>query len=121
MSEIKVNHNIREYGNSGYNLRKLINLTLNILTGFSTAPLHFATFLGITMSIFGFGIFTYVVLNWLFYETVVRGFTFLASIIAIFSGSQLLAIGILGEYIARIHTKLLGRPSYIISEKINEE
>ena len=118
-SEINVKNNYRSSGKSGYNLLKLSKHTINILTGFSTAPLHFASIIGITLSIFGLVIFCYVFIMWLLYKNVLPGFTFLASIISIFSGAQLLAVGILGEYIARIHKKLLNKPSYIVSEKIN--
>ena len=117
-SSIKVLHEERSEGKSGYTLRKLIHHTFNLLTGFSTAPLHLATFIGITLSIFGIFIFFYVTLKWFFYGSVVRGFTFISALIAIFSGSQLLALGILGEYISRIHNNLLKKPSYVIKEKI---
>lgn len=119
LSFINVDHDARYQDKSGYNLLKLIRHTINILTGLSTAPLHFATFLGIALSIFGLLIFTYVILQWIIYGSVVRGFTFIASIVALFSGSQLLALGILGLYISRIHNNLLHRPSYVVKEKIN--
>ena len=118
LSFINVDHNANQ-DKSGYNLFKLIRHTINILTGLSTAPLHLATFLGIALSIFGLFIFTYVILQWIIYGSVVRGFTFIASIVALFSGSQLLALGILGLYISRIHNNLLHRPSYVVKEKIN--
>lgn len=120
ISFIYVDHNARYEGKSGYNFLKLIKRTISILTGLSTAPLHFATLMGIALSIFGLFIFGYVIVEWILYGSIVRGFPFLASLIALFSGSQLLALGILGLYISKIHTNLLHRPSYVIKEKIND-
>jgi undecaprenyl-phosphate 4-deoxy-4-formamido-L-arabinose transferase len=54
----------------------------------------------------------------MFYGSTVAGFPFLASIIAIFSGAQLFALGILGEYMARIHFRSLDRPAYTVAETI---
>tara|TARA_B100000886_G_scaffold93274_1_gene61649 strand:+ start:4350 stop:5285 length:936 start_codon:yes stop_codon:yes gene_type:complete len=119
LSFINVEHDLRYHDKSGYNLLKLVKHTINIVTGLSTAPLHFATLLGIFLSIFGLFIFTFVILQWFLFGSVVRGFTFIASLVALFSGSQLLALGVLGLYISKIHNNLLHRPSYVVKEKIN--
>jgi undecaprenyl-phosphate 4-deoxy-4-formamido-L-arabinose transferase len=71
------------------------------------------------MTIFGLGVFMYVVLI-SFMEGSVPGFPFLASIIALFSGAQLFALGIFGEYLARIFDRSMDRPAYIIHEMVGK-
>ena len=66
---------------------------------------------------FGLLVLVYVVGRYLVLGSVVPGFAFLASIVAIFSGAQLLAIGIIGEYLARIHFRTMGRPPYQVGEE----
>ena len=72
--------------------------------------------IGIVLSMFGLGVLMYVFVGWFLHGTVVPGFAFLASITTIFSGAQLLTLGIFGEYLARIHLKSMGIPSYSILE-----
>jgi len=113
---LEVSHEKRKYGNSGYTMSKLIMHALNLSISFSTKPLKIATSLGFLMAIFGALILMYILLQWSLYGSSVPGFFFLASIIAIFSGAQLIAIGIIGEYISRIFRKILGEPPFIIKE-----
>ena len=60
----------------------------------------------------------YVSVNFFLNENSVPGFPFLASIIAIFSGAQMFSLGIIGEYLARMHFRLMNKPVYFISRKI---
>ena len=110
---VLVRHDDRKSGKSNYTFLKLFAHALNMITGFSVVPLQIASILGFTFALFGFFILIYVISNFLIYGSPVQGFPFLASIIAIFSGVQLLAIGIIGEYIARIHFRLMDRPQYL--------
>ncbi len=98
----------RREGQSSYTLSKLLTHALNLITGFSTLPLRIATFIGFGFTIVGLGVLIYVVGRFLFAHGSVPGFPFLASIIAVFSGAQLCALGIIGEYIARIHVREYG-------------
>lgn len=66
---------------------------------------------------FGISILAYVLVNYLIYGSAVPGFAFLASIITIFSGAQLFALGIFGEYLARMHFRTMDRPAYVIGEE----
>jgi hypothetical protein len=66
---------------------------------------------------FGGIILVFVIGRYLLYGTSVHGFTFLASIIVIFSGAQLLALGIMGEYLARMHFRMMERPTYTVREE----
>jgi undecaprenyl-phosphate 4-deoxy-4-formamido-L-arabinose transferase len=111
---VRVPHAQRKYGQSNYTLRKLITHALNMITGFSTLPLQIASLLGFALAIFGVFVLVYVVGRALILGVVVPGFAFLASVIAIFSGAQLFALGIIGEYLARIHSRAMERPVYTI-------
>ena len=88
------------------------------MTGFSTIPLQVASLLGFVFSLFGFFILAYVLIRYLMDGSPMPGFPFLASIIAIFSGVQLFALGIIGEYLARIHFRSMDRPAYVVAETI---
>jgi undecaprenyl-phosphate 4-deoxy-4-formamido-L-arabinose transferase len=113
---IEVDHAPREIGQSNYTFKKLLVHALNMITGFSTAPLQLASWLGFSMTLFGTGVLCWTLLRYLMIGSPVAGFPFLASTIAIFSGSQMFALGIIGEYLARIHSRSLGRPSYVVRE-----
>src|SRR5690606_7580574 len=97
---------------STYTFRKLVRHAINMITGFSVLPLRVASLIGFVLALFGVLVLVYVVGRYLIEGGVVPGFPFLASIIAIFSGAQLFALGIIGEYLARIHFRTMDRPVY---------
>lgn len=103
---------------SHYNFPALVKATMLILTGYSTMPLRLASWVGFGMTLFGIGIFIYVLFIYFAYGSL-PGFPFLASIISLFSGAQLFTLGIFGEYLARIFDRSMDRPPYVIGE-INE-
>lgn len=113
---IKVSHAPRTKGVSGYTPRKLVRHAFNLMTGFSTVPLQIASVVGFSFVIFGFTVLVYVLANYAIRGAAVPGFTFLASVIAIFSGAQLFALGIFGEYLARMHFRTMDRPAYLVGE-----
>lgn len=104
---------------SNYSFAALVEMTMLILTGYSTKPLRLASWVGFAMTLFGLGVFIYVMV---IYFTVgsLPGFPFLASIIALFSGAQLFALGIFGEYLARMFDRSMDRPPYIIHELVEK-
>ncbi len=112
---VTVNHLPRREGRSNYNFSKLVNHAMLILTGFSTTPLRLASLAGFAMTLFGVLVLAYVVGRYL-WEGSIPGFPFLASIIVLFSGTQLFALGIFGEYLARIFNRSSERPTYVIKE-----
>src|SRR5205085_6398826 len=114
---IQVRHDARAAGASNYTFRKLLTHATNMMTGFSVLPLQMANLLGFLCTGFGGLILLFVVGRFLLYGTTVPGFTFLASIVAIFSGAQLLALGIIGEYLARMYFRTMERPTYAIREQ----
>ena len=109
-----VRHEARAQGASGYTFRKLLTHTMNMMTGFSTMPLQIASLVGFAFTLFGFGVLSYVVIRYFLQGTPVPGFPFLASIIALFSGAQLFALGIMGEYLARMHFRSMQKPPYVV-------
>ena len=116
-TSLPVRQDARQVGISNYTLLKLVSHAINMLTGFSTLPLHLATFIGFFFSLFGISVLLYVLIRYIIQGDSVPGFPFLASIIAIFSGAQLFALGILGEYLARIHFRTMDKPAYSIREQ----
>jgi glycosyltransferase involved in cell wall biosynthesis len=107
----------RHSGVSNYTFAKLVRHALDMMTGFSTAPLQLASLIGFTCTLFGIGVFLYVFVRYCL-EGSVPGFPFLASIITIFSGAQLFALGVIGEYLARMHFRSMKRPAYVVRTTI---
>lgn len=113
---LRVRHDQRHSGATQYTFRKLVTHALDMLTGFSTLPLQLASIIGFSFTLFGFAVLLFVLARYLFSGGSVPGFPFLASVIAIFSGAQLFALGIIGEYLARIHLRTMDRPPYVVGE-----
>lgn len=110
---IPVAHEQRSIGKSRYTFKKLIIHALNMFTGFSVLPLQLASITGFFFTFFGICVLIFVVGRF-FIEGSVPGFPFLASTVAIFSGAQLFALGIIGEYLARIHFRTMDKPPYVV-------
>jgi undecaprenyl-phosphate 4-deoxy-4-formamido-L-arabinose transferase len=117
-SSVPIVQNQREVGRSSYTLGRLATHALTMLTGFSTRPLRIASLVGLAATLFGLAVLVLVVVRYFVEGESPRGFAFLASIIAIFSGAQLLTLGIIGEYLARMHVRIMERPSYAILDQV---
>lgn len=115
---IPVRHEPRTIGRSNYTFTKLLAHALNMMTGFSTLPLQLASWTGFVFTLGGIFILIYVIGRYLIQGGGVPGFPFLASIIALFSGAQLFALGIIGEYLARMHFRTMDKPSYVVREAV---
>jgi len=119
-SSLVVRHAPRAQGRSNYNFWRLASYGLTMITGFSALPLRLASLIGFLFTLGGFAALIYVLMVYFSGVENVPGFTFLASIIAIFSGAQLFALGIIGEYLARMHARLLGSPTYVVAATTDE-
>jgi glycosyltransferase involved in cell wall biosynthesis len=118
---VAVRHDAREIGKSNYSFRKLVIHALNMMTGFSILPLQIASLLGFASTFLGVCLMVYVLGRYFIQGGSVPGFPFLACTIAIFSGVQLFALGIIGEYLARMHFRTMERPTYTIrSTSVND-
>jgi len=113
---VNVKHELRRLGTSNYTFKKLVVHALNMLTGFSTWPLQLASLIGFVFTAVGTLALLWVVIRYLVQGGSVPGFSFLASMIAIFSGAQLFSLGIMGEYLARMHARSMRHPTYVVRE-----
>jgi glycosyltransferase involved in cell wall biosynthesis len=116
-SVVPTRHDPRHVGKSTYTFGKLILQGFNMITHFTVLPLQFASWMGFAFAFFGGLVLVYVVGRYLILGYSVPGFPFLASTIAVFSGVQLFTLGIIGEYLARMHFRLMERPTYVVREK----
>jgi undecaprenyl-phosphate 4-deoxy-4-formamido-L-arabinose transferase len=112
---VHVRHDPRREGVSGYTFGKLVNQAMLVLTGFSTKPLRFASFVGFLFTTFGIAVLAYVLIQYWTVGTL-PGFPFLASLVAVFGGVQLFALGIFGEYLARVFDRSMDRPPYVVGQ-----
>jgi len=118
---VSVRHDPRRIGKSNYTFRKLVTHALNMMTGFSVLPLQLASLMGFCLALFGLLVLVYVLGRYLIQGGSVPGFPFLASTIAIFSGVQLLSLGIIGEYLSRMHFRIMEEPTYVIRQQVYSE
>jgi len=114
---VPVAQDVRQSGASTYTFVKLVSHAMTMMTGFSTWPLRLASVVGFGFTLFGFVVLAYVVGRFFVDGGSVPGFPFLASVIAIFSGAQLFALGVIGEYLARMYFRTMERPTYAIREE----
>lgn len=112
----KVRHDERKIGSSHYTFKKLVRFMIDMTTGYSALPLRLATAIGFMSIAFGFLLLLYVVGRPLLSGGSVPGFPLLASSIIIFSGVQIFLLGVLGEYIGRMHFRVMNKPTYMIAE-----
>lgn len=115
---ITVDHHERADGRSRYTFRRLLRFAIDTATGYSTVPLQLAMAIGLLTAVFGLGVLCWVIGRFLISGSSVPGFPFLASIIAIFAGVQLVTLGIIGEYLARMHFRVMHKPSYVVAERV---
>jgi glycosyltransferase involved in cell wall biosynthesis len=108
----------RHAGRSKFNYWRLWNLALEGITSFSTAPLRVATYLGLCTALAAFAGGVWVVLKTLLWGDPVAGYPSLMVVVLMLGGVQLVALGILGEYLGRLYMEAKGRPLYLVSETL---
>ena len=116
-SKVYYRRNVRFAGQTKYPFKKMITFALEGLTSFSNKPLKLITTLGLLLFIISIGIIIYTLMRYFTHQTV-SGWAFLNISIWLLSGIQLLALGIVGEYISKIYIESKARPRYHIQEKI---
>ncbi len=117
-SEVLFDRDKRKYGKTGYSLGKMFRLAFDGITGFSDKPLQLVTKIGFSISFVSFIIILYAIYSHFILNKTITGWTSLIISSMFIGGIQLVSIGIIGEYISRIHKNVLKRPLYII-EKTN--
>lgn len=114
---LPVQHLPRAIGNSGYTVRKLLHLWLNMFTNFSVLPLRLAMLAGLATVAFGF-VFSLFVLHWhLTKANLPPGWMSTVGLLCIFSGVQLISLGMLGEYLGRLFLGHNGTPQFVVRNK----
>ena len=117
LTAVEVTMDQRPIGQSNYTFRKLVRHAMNMLTGFSVVPLRIVTYAGFGFALLGAAVLIFVLVRYVVDGGSIPGFPFLASIIAIFSGVQLFALGVLGEYLGRMHFRSMHRPAYVVRDR----
>ncbi len=111
--------NKRAAGKTKYSFSTMIKFASSGFTSFSRKPLQFAIYLGVILSILSFGIGLHSFIAYFLNNVAPSGWTTLTILISLFSGIQLLFLGVIGEYIGSIFEEVKQRPLYIIEDKIN--
>ncbi len=116
IGKTEVEHHTRLDSTSGYTIRKLISLWLNMFTNFSILPLRFSVALGFTFSLLGLCLGIFTVIEKIMDPSLPVGFASLFFAISIFAGVQLISLGIIGEYVGRVFLTLNKKPQYTIKK-----
>jgi undecaprenyl-phosphate 4-deoxy-4-formamido-L-arabinose transferase len=116
IGSINVRHEARTAGTSGYTLRRLIRLWLSAWLNFSLLPLRAATFVGLVTAAAGLAAFAGVVWLWLLDRGPAYGWGWVMATVLVFSGTQLVMLGLIGEYIGRLFLTVNQRPQAIVRE-----
>ena len=118
IGSINIMHNKRLKGNSGYSFKKLFSLWLKVFTNSSIFPLRMASVTGFIITLISLFFAILLIIFKIKNPEIPQGWTSIATFIFFFSGVQLLALGIIGEYIGRIFINLNQKPQYVIREQI---
>ena len=114
IERLLVRHEPRGRGRSGYTLRKLVRLWLNMFFNFSIMPLRVASLMGALLCVIGLILLTIAVVEALFFKVPQVGWSSLMAAISLFSGSQLLILGVIGEYVGRAYMTVSGKPQSLV-------
>lgn len=114
--EILYDRDPRLAGETKWNYVRLFNLAIDGITSFTTAPLRIASVLGFLVSFFAFVYIAYLVIRTLAFGTDLAGYPSMMAVILFLGGIQLLSLGVIGEYVARIFTETKQRPLYFVEE-----
>lgn len=114
--EITYDRDPRAAGATKWNYMKLLDLAIEGVVSFTTAPLRLASFMGIVVSLLAFAYIVYLVLRTWLYGSDLAGYPSMMAVILFLGGVQLLSLGVIGEYIARIFIETKQRPLYFVEE-----
>lgn len=117
--EILYDRDPRAAGETKWNYIKLVNLALDGITSFTTAPLRISTYIGVIVSFATFVYLVFLVIRTIFFGTDLAGYPSMMAVILFLGGVQLLSLGVIGEYIGRIFNETKQRPLYLIEEYHN--
>jgi len=113
---VTVPHNARVDGRSGYTLSKLLAFSMNVFTNFSLIPLQLVSFIGLLSAAGGLGLGFYYLLLAMFAQIQVPGYASIITAVLVLGGVQLLSLGIMGEYLGRLHLNVNRKPQYTVRQ-----
>jgi dolichol-phosphate mannosyltransferase len=116
---VKVGHSARHAGTTKYNFTKLLNHTFDLVVGFSSKPLRYLGTMGVVFALFGFGLGAWTVVRKMIWGYGAMGWSSIFAAVVVLSGVQLIALSLIGEYIARIYVQAQARPLFNIAERLN--
>ena len=111
---LEYDRNERFAGSTKYPLKKMIKFAIDAITSFSSAPLRMVTYLGFIFAIFGFLGILLIIYFKIFTNTTISGWSSIMLTILIMGGINLITLGVMGEYIARINDESKNRPLYVV-------
>jgi polyisoprenyl-phosphate glycosyltransferase len=114
IGRVEVEHHARAVGGSGYDARKLILLALNLFTNFSLLPLRVVSWCGLALSGIGFFLALFYIIQYFRSQIIVPGYASIMIALLVVGGTQLLALGIIGEYLGRLHLNVNRKPQYTV-------
>ncbi len=118
---VKVKHASRAAGETKYNFGKLLNHTFDLVVGFSSKPLRYIGVMGLVFAMTGFVLGVWTVVRKLVWDYGAMGWSSIFAAVVVLSGVQLMALSMIGEYIARIYVQAQSRPLFNIGERLNFE
>ncbi len=113
-TEIEVDHAPRAQGESKYGLLQLLRLNANLMMGFTSIPLRVVSGTGLIIAVFGLAFSLYLIIRRLWVGPEVEGVFTLFAVLFFFVGVQITALGLVGEYVARMYEEVRGRPRFLI-------
>ena len=116
VAEVPVEHAPRRDGRSKYGLLRLLRLNMDLMTGFSLLPIQAVSLAGVIVAALGLGFAVFLGLRRLLVGPEVEGVFTLFAILFFFVGLQILALGLIGEYVGRIYQEVRRRPRYVVTE-----
>jgi undecaprenyl-phosphate 4-deoxy-4-formamido-L-arabinose transferase len=114
IGSLEVAHSARQSGRSGYSLRKLLLLAFNLFANFSLLPLQIVSIMGLAAAMAGFTVGGYYLFQYLHADITVPGFASTIVAALVLGGAQMLALGIIGEYLGRLHLNVNKKPQYVV-------
>jgi polyisoprenyl-phosphate glycosyltransferase len=114
---LEYDRDARNAGEPKYTLRKLISLALSGYIGFSSVPLRLATWLGLLSAGIGFLVTAWVLVSRFTKATVPQGWASTVAVVLFVGGAQLIMLGVVGEYLARVYEEVRARPLYVIRSR----
>jgi undecaprenyl-phosphate 4-deoxy-4-formamido-L-arabinose transferase len=118
IGEVAVEHQPRAEGRSSYSLSKLMVLAFNLFTNFSLLPLQAVTVCGFLFAMGGLGLAVYYMVQYVLHNIVVQGYASIIIAVLVLGGVQLLSLGIIGEYLGRLHLNVNRKPQYVVRQVV---